>query len=265
MADLTLEEFLFSVPLYITVALPDDLALKAILYEASSAKVDGYCTICKRETTFRSTSRISVNLHNAEERAKLKEYSHPDTIKIVCARCSQEYVYYYLFNKLNVTKIGQHPSLADIANDESSSYRSVLEKTDAAELHKAIGLAAHGVGIGSFVYLRRVFERLVYSRFNQFKATEGWLDDEFRKLRMTEKIDLLKDHLPEFLVTNSKIYSILSLGLHELSDENCLAFFNPLKLSIKIILEEDKKKKEEIALKKLAADAIAKFDSSSLR
>ena len=65
-------------------------------------------------------------------------------------------------------------------------------------------------------------------------------------------------------MSNSKIYAILSLGLHELSEDKCLAFFEPLKLSIKIILEEDKKKKEEFALKKLAAEAITKFDTSSL-
>jgi hypothetical protein len=36
-------------------------------------------------------------------------------------------------------KIGQYPSLADVANDGSKVYRSVLKD----ELHKAIGLAAH--------------------------------------------------------------------------------------------------------------------------
>jgi hypothetical protein len=50
-----------------------------------------------------------------------------------------------------VQKIGQFPSLADIANDESKTYRSVLTKRDSSEFHKAIGLATHGVGIGSFV------------------------------------------------------------------------------------------------------------------
>ncbi len=63
-----------------------------------------------------------------------------------------------------IQKVGQFPSLADIANDESKAYSSVLKGTDARELHTAIGLAAHGVGIGSYVYLRRVFEHLIERR-----------------------------------------------------------------------------------------------------
>ena len=118
--------------------------------------------------------------------------------------------------------MGQDPSLADIANDASKTYRSVLSEEDSRELHKAIGLAAHGVGIGSFVYLRRIFERLIQARFETFKNEEGWVEFDFEKLRMPERIEFLSAHLPSFLVENRKIYSILSLGLHELSEESCL-------------------------------------------
>ena len=76
---------------------------------------------------------------------------------IKCARNDDHRIAYYFFIiKSIVLKIGQHPSLADISNDEASAYRAILGKPDAAEFHKAIGLAAHGVGVGSFVYLRRV-------------------------------------------------------------------------------------------------------------
>ena len=77
-------------------------------------------------------------------------------------------------------KIGQYPSLADIANDESRTYRSVLDETDGAELHRVIGLAAHGVGVGSFVYLRRILERLIAGRFHSFKQQEGWQCSSWR-------------------------------------------------------------------------------------
>jgi hypothetical protein len=89
---------------------------------------------------------------------------------------------------MTVQKIGQFPSLADIANDESKTYRSVLTQEDSSEFHKAIGLAAHGVGIGSFVYLRRIFERLVISRFEEFKTVEGWIDEDFYQKRMAERV-----------------------------------------------------------------------------
>jgi hypothetical protein len=134
--------------------------------------------------------------------------------------------------------------LADLAIDESKKYRSVLSKEDSRELHKAIGLAAHSVGIGSFVYLRRIFERLIWQRFNSAKAANGWSDSDFQQLRMDEKVRFLKDHLPEFLVENSVIYGLISKGLHELTEEECLEMFPVLKGSIVEILEQDQERKK---------------------
>lgn len=115
------------------------------------------------------------------------------------------------------------------------------------------------LGVGSFVYLRRVFERLITTRFEEFKASEGWSDDQFYAVRMEDKIDLLKDHLPSFLVENRKIYSILSVGVHELDEKECLNWFEVMKQSIIIILEDDKKKKEELSRREVFAQAIKGF------
>ena len=76
---------------------------------------------------------------------------------------------------------------------------------------------------------------------------------------MIDKIKLLKDHLPAFFVENAKVYSILSIGIHELDEEACLGYFDLMKHSIIIILDEDKKKKEELALRKKFTDAIRIF------
>ncbi|WP_166433994.1 hypothetical protein [Roseovarius spongiae] len=162
-----------------------------------------------------------------------------------------------------VEKIGQHPSLADIANDEVAQYRKTMAKLDAQEFHKAIGLAAHGVGVGSFVYLRRVFERLITNRFEEFKSAEGWDNSRFYAARMEDKITLLQDHLPDFLVRNRKIYSILSVGVHALDEKDCLKWFDVMKQSILIILEDDKKKKEELARRELFSQAIERFEAKS--
>ena len=112
-----------------------------------------------------------------------------------------------------------------MANDESRVYRTLLDKSD-AELHRAIRLAAHGVGIGSFVYLRRILERLIYQRFKALQATTGWSDDEFRHRRMDEKIYLLKEHLSEFLVqTKGSIRSCRKEYTNFLK-KSALGFFN---------------------------------------
>jgi len=160
-----------------------------------------------------------------------------------------------------VEKVGQQPSFADIAIDESKSYSKLLDPEDTAEFHKAIGLAAHGVGIGSYVYLRRIFERLITKRFLEYKDVEGWDETAFKTIRMKEKIELLQNHLPEFLVKNAKIYSILSLGIHELKEADCLAFFPVLRQSTIWILEQDKKKQEELAQQRKLELEIARFST----
>jgi hypothetical protein len=53
--------------------------------------------------------------------------------------------------------------------------------------HKTVGLATQG--IASVFHLRRVFGRLLDKVFAENKGAQGWLDEEFRKLRMPERID----------------------------------------------------------------------------
>lgn len=51
-----------------------------------------------------------------------------------------------------------NPSVADMTFPELDAYKHVISK----ELGTTIGLFASGVGAGSYVYLRRILERLVY-------------------------------------------------------------------------------------------------------
>ena len=255
-----LAEFFFSTPLYRSIDISDDLSTKALFMGYNKFRVDGYCSYCKKDTTFESVGIKSIAFLSETQVDELKKQSGIFRVEIRCARVPIHAPIYFIYLANDkAQKIGQYPSLADIAIDEASVYKKYLDNIDARELHRAIGLAAHGVGIGSFVYLRRVFERLIKRRFDEYKASEGWEDSTFRTISMEEKISLLKDHLPHFLVENKRIYSILSLGVHELSEEQCLAFFDALKLSIKFILEDDKKKREELELREAAKKAIASF------
>lgn len=258
----TLEQFAFSTPLYSQIPLPEDLILKANLRGFRSFKIDGHCPKCGKSTTFSGGKRV-LNLNvETVELERLRSFSDYEYLEMTCARDNQHKLrYWFLLTRNTVEKVGQHPSLADIANDEAATYRSVLDKNDASELHKAIGLAAHGVGIGSFVYLRRIFERLISDRFKSFKEVEGWDEAAFFQLKMDEKVKFLQGHIPNFLYENRRLYGILSKGIHELSDEVCLKAFEPLKISIKFILEEDKKKKEELEMQQVATDAIKAFEA----
>ncbi len=49
---------------------------------------------------------------------------------------------------------------------------------------------------------------------------------------------MLKGYLPQFMVDKKIIYGILSKGIHELSEKECLDFFDTLRESITLILEQ---------------------------
>lgn len=76
---------------------------------------------------------------------------------------------------------------------------------------------------------------------------------------MDEKISLLKNHLPDFLVENKSLYSILSKGIHELSEQGCLGAFPIVKLGIEMILDEKIREKERKAKEEEARKAIGKL------
>jgi hypothetical protein len=79
---------------------------------------------------------------------------------------------------------------------------------------------------------------------------------------MDEKIELLRNHLPPFLVEHRKLYSILSLSMHELNEQQCLNYFDVIKHAIVIILNEDKTKKEELAMRDKFSEAIKTFSAT---
>lgn len=256
-------EFILNAPLYDLHIIPDIQVIEPLL-RGPILRFDGHCPHCKQYTTYlRQTNMSEMTWNSFIINKKL-----PDNIvtaKYVCSRNSQHVlaVVYEIDDSNCVQKIGQLPSLAQIAQDEGKKYRGVLRGEGASEYHKAVGLAAHGVGIGSFVYLRRIFERLVFGRFDEHKIEQGWKEEDFFKLRMDEKIAFLKDYLPDFLVQNRGIYGILSKGIHALSEKECLEFFPILKSSIVFILEDDQRKLDDLKRREEIAKALTQFKPSS--
>jgi len=249
------EQLFFRLPLYETVSISSD-QLHGMFN--ADLRIDAYCPFCHERRVFGRNK--SGWRHEDITMMATHNNTYYDLTTLYCAYVSKHELRFLLrIQQGKVSKVGQLPSFADIALDESKEYKDFLKDDDANEFHKAIGLAAHGVGIGSYVYLRRIFERLIRQRFEEFKETEKWTEEDLLKMRMDERIDLLKAHLPEFLVRNKRIYSILSLGVHELNEKQCLNFFPVLRSSIVIILEEDKRKLEELRRQQELEKAISKY------
>jgi hypothetical protein len=256
--NLTLSYFFFDLPIYspFTVTEDDKAILWKIIDCSKKEEFEGYNPWRKLESTFVVTTDLCPS---GSDNAYFKSGGY-GTVKIKCKRTDDVFWYYILWlpTENQIQKIGQFPSVADFHISEVKQYSKLLNNDRLREFTRAIGLAANGVGIGSFVYLRRIFESLINDAYLLAKSEGSVNEEEFKKARMDEKISLLAHHLPVFLFENRTMYSILSLGIHQLNEKDCLAHFDTLRVGIEIILDEKldelrKKEKVEAAKQKLSA------------
>ena len=141
-----------------------------------------------------------------------------------------------------------------------NSYDKVLDKEKLREFTRGIGLAAHGIGIGSFVYLRRIIEFFIEEAHQVAIKDQSWKDEPaYLNLKVGQRIESLKSFLPPILVEARKVYSILSKGIHELTEKECLDYFQPLKVIIELILDDREIERKRREKEKEAKDAIAKI------
>ena len=170
---------------------------------------------------------------------------------------------------LTLTKIGQYPSINDFSGEHIKSYQKLLNEYK-KEYTKALGLFSAGIGIGSFVYLRRVIEFLLEKAFQRAESAgaltredymKETVNDRERNRRLDEKIKLLKDYLPQFMVENAVIYNILSKGIHELDEETCKNIFPVLQKSIELILDEELAMQQKILVTEEAQKDLNKIKS----
>jgi hypothetical protein len=256
----TPEEFLIKVPLYEKVSYDDENLEQGLMIRFFSDTFDSYCPSCNSHSIFEPVGQYS-HYSNYEEDRWVDIGFFDVTVR--CTRNkNHKLVFKFHAEEKTLQKIGQIPSIADLNLFDVKKYSKVLSKNYFQEFTKAIGLASHGVGVGSFVYLRRIFEFLIEESHLRAKNKECWDDDMYVRARMNEKIELLCNELPTFLVENKSIYSILSKGIHELSEQECLAAFPAMKVGIEIILDEKLEiSKREKKLQE-AQKAIASLSSS---
>ena len=291
--------FLQTAGLYESMKIDEDGIDDLILLLDGKVRISAYCKECKEERVFTMKPYIyfqdmdnkcyskklseevwgiqqlyilkntpTVGGHIEEQNtvwkwkeSQIEEVSRILVFQFVCSMNEEHHLDYIVLTTDNsMMKIGQYPSVADMTFPELDAYKHVISKEDRKELGTAIGLFASGIGAGSYVYLRRILERLIY----QAKATAGDQvnDEEFEQARVAERIKMLQGYLPEILIKNTTIYGILSKGIHELSEEECRKYFPVVKECIYQILgmweSERRKQADEVALNK----ALSSISSS---
>lgn len=262
---MTTQEFIFDAPLYQKVEGENAIQILNDLCETYSHKYDGFNAQRGVESTF-VVYRKPQCRHNLEypnhpqiPTHRFFKYTEAWHVSLRCGRYEDEIEIMILLDTSDksIMKVGQYPTIADMHKVQIKQYKSVLTNEEMKEFTRAIGLAASGVGIGSFVYLRRIFENQIAEAFEMALKNEDVVKDDFVRARMDEKIEKLKKYLPETLVEARSIYGILSKGIHSLTEEECLLSFDVLKQGIEMILDDKLEQKRKVEKRKQTMASIS--------
>lgn len=268
-------------------------------------KFDAYCPACSRSTTWVAVVDKELERRSMIERATPVEgapsgrpapmyrpssYLEDFTIRLICSRdqLHQAKLYFSfegpspmesLSEQLGaatavrvtpwvVIKVGQWPSLTDFQRGDLSEFEDGMTKQQRNEFVRAINCTAHGFNVAACVYYRRVFESVLLGARDQYMLQNGMNDwPEFNNGRMDEKIRLLRDHLPKFMSEHPQLYAVLSIGVHELTEEKCAAELPMLRKAIELIVRDRmtaaSAKKERDDLSKLVAQSVDRHKNSS--
>jgi len=210
--------------------------------QLSTAKL--YCPKCGETSVFTHLPDSSMSgSGNASEPGVIKFNAGPNShvpvsVQFQCALRADHVatLELLLVDKRELIKIGQYPSIADLTERELRSYRKLLGEERQRELTMAVRLHAHGVGIGSLIYLRRIFEFIVANAEKEATSDGSALPYD-NNVRMAEKIKALAAFLPEFIVEERQMYGLLSDGVHNRSEAQCKAMFSPCLDGIEIALD----------------------------
>jgi len=231
-----------------------------IYFQDYDGSLDAYCVECKKDSTFKSAKSSKDKIRNFE---KIQQSVAPtflirERFDLIfnCARNAKhhlEFNYRINIEKGFLVKIGQYPSAFDLSSGYINKYDTILDENYIRELKSALVTLSHGYAVASYTYFRRIYDHIIFEIFEKRLSTINEDEDkeefknQFESVRWNEKIELLKDDLPELLVNNKSYYQVLSKGIHELSEEECNNYCPILKEGIFLILDDkiDKKNKEK--------------------
>lgn len=241
-------------------------ALVQVLREPKTIRFDAHCPTCRRETPFRVYKQLlkdqSLALDSLIHAGAYKPVPRTPLFAVTASCTRQGCSMFFILREASTTieKIGQFPSMADIAAGELRDIDHGLDRVDRKELGSALGLHAHDVALGSFVYIRRVFERMIERARASANGSEV-SDADWQDLRMDERIQALKNHLPAELVENRAVFRILSKGIHELTEEECMLYFPSLKAAIFQMLEAEEHLRQKAIRKAETAKQIKMIEA----
>ena len=239
---------------------------KTFIISSSDFYQSAFCFIKAINSSFSRCSSVPGSSVNDPYSLFLNERGKFD-LELKCPVCNEVIYFYYIYENGYTIKINTYPNSMNGLKQKYRKYK-LLNNDDydyAEEFITGCYLFYNSKsGIGSFCYLRRCLENFVKDYTNDLFNEEKISEKYNASLKFEQKINIIKDALDKDVYDMLKpLYSILSLGIHELKEDECLAFFEQLRGILEIILDERleniNKKKMIQELKKNLNDSNSKL------
>ena len=233
---------------------------KSILasFPIDNKKIELYCNECKKRRIY-TFATIGMNYYNIEKKLPFSNNTSIGYSRIISdneyfyfiakADCGHNLIILFkIIDENTIMKVGQSPSIYDM-NEEinNKSFLKELGEEYASYYKTACSLNSFNSNIGAMTYLRRIFEKLLLDCFEQNQDELEITKDDFKRLKMEDKLNKLKEFLPSIIFDNgyNQVYSKVSNGIHNLSEDECGQLFIPLRMAIEEILIEKLELKEK--------------------
>lgn len=226
--------FLQDAPLFQSIAFEYNKSIDdGLTYLCNQISI--FCPDCKKQVFFHnlsSTPGVSLSETTSQPKKRIIQIDFECTDR--SCRCKKSYFIHVHHddNQLILTKCGEWPSLAPRVSKE------ILDvfPDDAELLKKAVYCLKDGFGIGAFAYFRQVLEphiSLLVDKITEQAKAQGnkKILSKIAKLQkdspMAKRIALAKEALPDYLTIDGcnplgTLYQVLSEGIHNKTDEDCL-------------------------------------------
>jgi len=226
--------------------------------------INSYCKICQSTQTFILSAPFfeGKNLWSGPKSFHSSYVPHKENISgflflgYHCAKCQQERVVFLIkISDEKIEKIGQYPPI-----DISLPYEiEILKDKTIENLYKKGKICeSQSYGIGSFAYYRRIVELKIDELLEKIKeffpiekkeAYDKCMKEVRKEKNVEKKIEIVKDVITDKIIQNNllkNIYTLLSIGIHSLTDEECLASAQSLReLMVLLIKQIEQKKNDE--------------------
>lgn len=243
LSDDQIKLFLEQEPLYVTKKFKrpsvnrGDLQIK---------EIEAYCEKCSLSRPFKSMHSRGM----AVEAVKTGTTS----FNFICVSCGKSVISIKVHQivddiKISLMKFGELPRKKLVRDPLLQKFFA----DDKENFEKAITCQANGYGIAAFAYFRRIIESNIYKLLdllqNDIESAEAdqSLLEAIAELRlespMSDKIKIANRALPKYLIPQGlnplgRLYQVLSEGIHQNTDLECLEKSEQVKECIRFLVSE---------------------------